>query len=203
MPLFLILFQKNKKKNNSIIAFYFFYSILSDLFLHTLSLKYLNSEFYSYRIFTVIEFLSFSVILNQIITNNRLKKLILYSGVIFFVSLLFDLITNPIENFDSLPTGVESILILLYCILVLYEQITMGKPLFSFPVLFSISLILFFSGTFFLFILSQNNFENEEFSVLYDYIVAISKILMTLLISLGLIANRKVDSKHQRTLQNV
>jgi hypothetical protein len=51
--------------------------------------------------------------------------------------------------------------------------------------------------------MSQNNFENEEFSILYDYIVAISKILMTILISIGLLANRKIQTKHLRTFQNI
>jgi hypothetical protein len=53
--------------------------------------------------------------------------------------------------------------------------------------------------------MSQNNFENEEFSQLYDYIVAISKILMTLIMSIGLLANNqsKVDAKHHRTFQNI
>lgn len=199
----LILFQKNKTIPLSVLAFYFFYSIASDLFIHRLSLKYLNSEFYSYRIFTVIEFLCLATIVYYSLILVRLKKILLFSAILFFLSLVIDILTNSIDNFDSLPTGVESILILFYCILILYEQITTGKPLFSFAVLFSFSMILFFSGTFFLFIMSQNNFENEEFSVLYDYIVAISKILMTLLISLGLLANRKIEAKHHRTLQNI
>lgn len=199
----LILFQKNKSLPVSILAFYFFYSIASDLFIHRLSLKFLNSEFYSYRIFTVVEFLCLATIVYKNLIFTGLKKVLLLSASLFFLSLVIDISTNSIENFDSLPTGVESILILFYCILILYEQISTGKPLFSFAVLFSFSMILFFSGTFFLFIMSQNNFENEEFSVLYDYIVAISKILMTLLISLGLLANRKIAPKHHRTLQNI
>jgi hypothetical protein len=85
----------------------------------------------------------------------------------------------------------------------LYEQISTGKPLYSFPVLFAFSLILFFSGTFFLFIMSQNNFENEEFSTLYDYIVAISKILMTLLMSVGILANRRTETQNNRTFQKI
>jgi hypothetical protein len=51
--------------------------------------------------------------------------------------------------------------------------------------------------------MSQNNFENEEFSTLYDYIVAISKILMTLLMSVGILANRRTETQNNRTFQKI
>jgi hypothetical protein len=51
--------------------------------------------------------------------------------------------------------------------------------------------------------MSQNNFENEEFSTLYDYIVAISKILMTLLMSVGILASRKTETQNNRTFQKI
>lgn len=203
VPLLLILFQRNKSNLGGVLLFYFFYSILSDLFINKLSLKFLESEFYAYRLFTVIEFLCFSFIIYKNLNSNGLKKVLYFSSLFFFLSIIIDLLTNSIENFDSLPAGVESILILFYCILTLYEQISTGKPLYSFPVLFAFSLILFFSGTFFLFIMSQNNFENEEFSTLYDYIVAISKILMTLLMSVGILANRRTETHNNRTFQKI
>lgn len=199
----LVFLLKNNQPWSRILIFYLFYSIFSDLILDQLSIKFFNSELYSFRVFTIVEYISISLITFFISESSRIRRLILFFSLFFILSLIIDLSTNSIENFDSLPTGVESILILFYCILILYEQISTGKPLFSFAVLFSFSMILFFSGTFFLFIMSQNNFENEEFSVLYDYIVAISKILMTLLISLGLLANRKIAPKHHRTLQNI
>lgn len=199
----LVFLLKNNQPWSRILIFYLFYSIFSDLILDQLSIKFFNTELYSFRVFTIVEYISISLITFFISESSRIRRLILFFSLFFILSLIIDLSTNSIENFDSLPTGVESILILFYCILILYEQISTGKPLFSFAVLFSFSMILFFSGTFFLFIMSQNNFENEEFSVLYDYIVAISKILMTLLISLGLLANRKIAPKHHRTLQNI
>jgi len=199
----LVFLLKNSQPWSRILVFYLFYSIFSDLILDQLSVKYFSTELYSFRVFTIIEYVSIAYITFIVSESTRIKKIITFFSIFFILSLVIDLSTNSIDNFDSLPTGVESILILFYCILILYEQITTGKPLFSFAVLFSFSMILFFSGTFFLFIMSQNNFENEEFSVLYDYIVAISKILMTLLISLGLLANRKIETKHHRTLQNI
>ncbi len=197
--------QKEKTFIKAILGFYFFYSIVSDLFIHRLSLKYLNSEFYSFRVFTIIEFISLSAVLFILLHSYVFKRILLVASSLFFAALIVDLLTNSVANFDSIPTGVESILILFYCILLLYESISEGKPLFSFSVFFAVSLIIFFSGTFFLFIMSQNNFENEEFSQLYDYIVAISKILMTLIMSIGLLANTqsKVDAKHHRTFQNI
>ncbi len=201
LPIILVLVKRNKHDWTQVIFFYFLYSIVSDLFLDQISKKFLQTEIVSFRLFTIVEFISFSIIFYKINISISKKRIILQSSSIFFLSIIIDLLTNSIENFDSLPTGVESILILFYCILTLYEQISTGKPLYSFPVLFAFSLILFFAGTFFLFILSQNNYENEEFSNLYDYIVAISKILMTLLMSVGILASRKTETQNNRTFQ--
>jgi hypothetical protein len=199
----LVLLKRNKQDWTPVIFFYFLYSIVSDLFLDQISKKFLQTEIVSFRLFTIVEFISFSIIFYKINFSISKKRIILQSSSLFFLAIIIDLLTNSIENFDSLPTGVESILILFYCILTLYEQISTGKPLYSFPVLFAFSLILFFAGTFFLFILSQNNFENEEFSNLYDYIVAISKILMTLLMSVGILASRKTETQNNRTFQKI
>jgi hypothetical protein len=199
----LVLIKREKQKWSTIVLLYFLYSVVSDLFLDQISKKFFQTEIVSFRIFTIVEFISFSIIFYKINYSIRTKRTILLSSSLFFLSIIIDLLTNSIENFDSLPTGVESILILFYCILTLYEQISTGKPLYSFPVLFAFSLILFFSGTFFLFIMSQNNFENEEFSTLYDYIVAISKILMTLLMSVGILANRRTETHNNRTFQKI
>jgi hypothetical protein len=199
----LVLLKRNKQDWTPVIFFYFLYSIVSDLFLDQISKKFLQTEIVSFRLFTIVEFISFSIIFYKINFSISKKRIILQSSSLFFLAIIIDLLTNSIENFDSLPTGVESILILFYCILTLYEQISTGKPLYSFPVLFAFSLILFFAGTFFLFILSQNNFENEEFSTLYDYIVAISKILMTLLMSVGILANRRTETQNNRTFQKI
>ena len=199
----LVLFKRKKQNWSTIILLYFIYCLLSDLFLDQISKKFFQTEIVSFRIFTVVELICFSIIFYKINYSVRTKRTILLGSSLFFLSIIIDLLTNSIENFDSLPTGVESILILFYCILTLYEQISTGKPLYSFPVLFAFSLILFFSGTFFLFIMSQNNFENEEFSTLYDYIVAISKILMTLLMSVGILANRRTETQNNRTFQKI
>lgn len=199
----LVLLKRNKQDWTPVIFFYFLYSIVSDLFLDQISKKFLQTEIVSFRLFTIVEFISFLIIFYKINFSISKKRIILQSSSLFFLSIIIDLLTNSIENFDSLPTGVESILILFYCILTLYEQISTGKPLYSFPVLFAFSLILFFAGTFFLFIMSQNNFENEEFSNLYDYIVAISKILMTLLMSVGILASRKTETQNNRTFQKI
>ncbi|MEY2834872.1 MAG: hypothetical protein RLZZ557_534 [Bacteroidota bacterium] len=188
-----------------ILFFYLFYLIISDLIIDQIFIKFFNSELYSFRVFTIIEFISLSAVLFILLQTHTFKRILLVASSLFFAALIVDLLTNSVANFDSIPTGVESILILFYCILLLYESLSEGKPLFSFSVFFAVSLIIFFSGTFFLFIMSQNNFENEEFSQLYDYIVAISKILMTLIMSIGLFANNqsKVDAKHHRTFQNI
>jgi hypothetical protein len=60
---------------------------------------------------------------------------------------------------------------------------------------------LFFSGTFFLFILSQNNFNDSSFILTYGYIVATFNIIKNLFISLGILSETKKNTSTSHNLQ--
>ena len=57
------------------------------------------------------------------LNSDNFKLYIKISSIVFGAFVLFDLITGTLNEFDSIPTGVESILILSSSLLVLYERI--------------------------------------------------------------------------------
>jgi hypothetical protein len=65
----------------------------------------------------------------------------------------------------------------------------------------TIGFILFFSGTFFLFILSQNNFKDSSFILTYGYIVAIFNIIKNLFITIGIISESNNSKRTSHKLQ--
>ena len=117
--------------------------------------------------------------------RNRFKVNI---APVFALFLLFDVFTNPLNEFDSIPTGIESLLILITSLILLYEKILKSNNYFTAFVWIAIGLIFFFAGTFFLFIMSQNNYSNTDFNDTYGYIVAIFKILMYSFFFVGIIS---------------
>ena len=199
----LALFFSIKKKTNGLwlLAIYLFYSILTDLVLNKLSLKYFQSEIYSYRLFTIIEFFLLSIYLFKELISSNYRTFIKISSIIFSLFVVFDIATGTLNEFDSIPTGVESILILSSSVLLLYERIIKNEDYNVSSIWISIGLVLFFSGTFFLFILSESNFNNSGFSKTYSYILASFKIISYCLFSVGMIFENKLPFKPYIQLQ--
>ena len=191
MPLTLFFFSKKKQNGLWLIAFYLFYSMLTDLVLNKLSLKFFNSEIYSYRLFTIVEFTVLSFYLLKELVSDKFRLFIKISSLVFGAFVLFDLMTGTLNEFDSIPTGVESILILCSSLLVLYERIIKNEEYNVSSIWISVGIVLFFSGTFFLFILSESNFNDSAFSETYSYILASFKIISYILFSIGILLENK------------
>ncbi len=184
--------KKEKSSYLRILSIYLIYCILSDLIFSKLSIKYFNTEIYAYRAFTIVEYFSLSFILRKFLLKKAYIKATVIFDYLFLVILLIDFYTNSFQNFDSMPTGIESVLILIISILVLLEKINNTELNFDISTSLPIGLILYFSGTFFLFILSQRNFSDNNFSETYAYLVAIFNILKNSLIFIGLISPNQI-----------
>jgi hypothetical protein len=197
----LIYLYKSKQRFFSLIAFYSFYCIFSDLVLSKLSLKYLESELYSFRLFTIVEYSIITFFIFQLIESDLFKKLIKTGSIIFIIVSILDIYTSSFTSFDSLPSGLESILILSYCLFFVYEKMTSTDFSFNGTIWITIGFILFFSGTFFLFILSQNNFKDSSFILTYGYIVAIFNIIKNLFITIGIISESNNSKRTSHKLQ--
>lgn len=176
-------------KNNSIllICTYSFYSFFSDIFLSRFFQLHLGSEILSYRLFTVVEFLIFICFIYINATNRKIKKFALFSVLAFFTSLIIDLGKYNIYDFDSLPTGVESILIITLTIVCVREKLTNEKILTQIDIWVHFANLIYFSGLFFLFILSQKNIHNSEFANIFAIATAVFNIIKNLIYSAGII----------------
>ena len=197
----MIYFIKSKQRFFGLIAFYSFYCIFSDLVLSKLSLKYLESELYSFRLFTIVEYSIITFFILQLIESILFKRLIKIGSVIFIAISILDIYTSSFTSFDSLPSGIESILVLSYCLFFVYEKMTSSDFSFNGTIWITIGFILFFSGTFFLFILSQNNFKDSSFILTYGYIVAIFNIIKNLFITIGVVSESNNSKRTSHKLQ--
>ena len=205
IPVSLIFILKRFEISSKIICFYLVYCIFSDLVLSKLSIKYFSTEISSYRLFTIVEFLLLSLFIYFSINNPKFKKIILGSFALFFVTLIIDSFTSTLSQFDSIPSGLESILILNSSLLLLYEKV-INAPVsnkITSCVIITLGLIIFFSGTFFLFILSQNNFNDIDFLNSYGYLVAFFNIIKNGFIMLGIINTNTIMIKSNKNLQNI
>jgi hypothetical protein len=180
---------------------YIFYSIISDLIFSKLSIKYLESEIYSFRLYTIVEYTLLTLAIKEHIKSQMILKFIYTFSFLFYCLAFFDSILGKISQFDSLPAGFESILLLVYSLFFIYEKVINNTLNFNGFTWVVIGLIIAFSGTFFLFILTQKNFENQVFIITYGYIVAIFNIIKFTFLSIGIYTeNKKMISINHNSL---
>ena len=112
------------------------------------------------------------------------KQIILICITLFVSYSLLDLFLSKAETFDSIPTVLESLMIISFSIFYLYEKMTNPDSLFLYnsPHFWIVSaLLLYFSGSFFAFIYAQNYSNSPEvaktFRTITKYLTFIQNIL--------------------------
>jgi hypothetical protein len=130
---------------------------------------------------------------------------------IAFTSLFaFTLFTENIliqnQNFDSISTGVSALLILIFSLIYLFSKVNYNSNPENFkidgPFLVVSSIIIYFSGTFFIYILSKNNYFDENFRSLYSLINALVLITRNLIILTAFITELKPYFKKNTLTHN-
>lgn len=203
IPLICVFFTKEKSRLVRIIGYYSLYCLFSDLVLTWASISFFSSETPAFRIFTLLEYFFLTYLLVSEIENNRTFKIIKYISVIFVIVFILDWATSSFHNFDSIPTGLESLIILSTSIYLVYEKTLKTDTLVITPSTWvSFGFIIYFAGTFFLFILSQNNLNDENFYDTYGVIVSIFNTIKNLFLSLGVFRISKTTHVTSKYLSN-
>ena len=86
--------------------------------------------------------------------------------MLFLTYSILDFFSASEESFDSVPTAISAILIIGFCIIYLFEKLKNPDTLFLYRTpdfWIVVGLIIYFSGTFFVYIFSRNYFNNPEF----------------------------------------
>lgn len=199
----LFILNKNKAKELYPIAFYTVYGLLQILLIYSLIKHLTGKEFLSYRIFTIVEGLSFGYYLTLIIQNSSAKKILISLGVIFLAFALFDLKNSKADTFDSIPTVIECLILLSFSIFYLYEQIKDPNNLFLYNTpnfWIVVGIILFFSGTFFLFIYGQSSSKLPDWDKTFRLINGVCSLLEYILFLIAFIIAKKTINNPKSNL---
>jgi hypothetical protein len=185
---FILLFLINHKAKTSLflIGAYCFISLLLNFLGSYVSHEFL---FYAYASFTYIEYSIFSAIFLIHIQNAKFKKIILFISIIFFFFLLLYYSNqNNFLNIDSVPIGVETILILVYAFYYLYEQMNDLENSFiynKYHFWIVIGIMLYLAGSFFIYVFA-NQVDNETLRNFW-YLTNVFYVLKNILFGIALI----------------
>lgn len=148
-----------------VILFYTIYSFSNDILLSWLqgtNDKMILRALFS--LFTLVEYSTFTYFIFKTIKNPLYKKIILFISLLFFgVSIVIFIHNN--QTFDTIPATVEAILIIIFCLYFLFEQIRSPQQYFiysSSQFWVILGFLIYMSGTLFLFTVA-NELSDEEF----------------------------------------
>jgi len=156
--------------------------------------------FYS---FTIIEYSFFCLFIYLVVPKGLLKNLIpvLWFGFIAFefIDLVF---INKGKGFDSIATGIEYIIIIFLCVCYLFVQLRKANNLliystFDFWVI--ITFLIYFSGTFFLYIMAEGLRHSLIFRQQYTIINASFNILKNILLCVAMTMKLNNEATSQKS----
>ena len=192
LPLvFFLLFKRNSKQESlRVIFLYILYCAINEgMSFYLQNIRSPNFRYLLYT-FTIIEYSFFCYFIYHIINTPKIKKTIIFIWVGFLLFSLFDLFyINEGHGFDSFTSGIESIIILLLCVYYLFSQIIGSNNLLiysTFDFWVVIGFLIYFSGTFFLYLMTDKMMKSLDFRQLYFIINISFNILKNLLLSIAM-----------------
>ena len=195
--LFLLFWNKlRQEKNGILIAAYslsFFFLVLFEESLTTNSSRRLY-----YQSFTFFEYLFFTGIFWFAIKNLRARKAILILSLLFSAFQIIYFFTAKYKRIDSIPIGIESILILIYIFYFFFEEIKdpKGKHLWeNYCFWFASGILIYLSGSFFINILANVMEKNEMDS--YWFLTYIADIIKNIFLAVGVLVAKQSPNREK------
>ena len=152
--------------------------------------------------FTIIEYSFFCYFIYLIIQESLVRKTVPFLWISFIAFELIDLIfINKGVRFDSFTSGIESLIILFLCISYIFIQLHGSNDLFvysTFNFWVVITFLIYFSGTFFLYILAESMGGNIAFQRQYFIINIAFNILKNILLCIAMTMKLNDTVKEQK-----
>ena len=170
-----------------VIFFYSIYSFLNDILIQ-FNIAGSENKYTLYSLYTIVEYSCMAYLFYKLITNITVKWILLSCSVLFLIFAFYGLFRAKARTFDSISVSIEAILLLAFCVYYLFERVKNSNSLFiytTYQFWITVALMIYFAGTFFLFIYAQNYFDNANFFNTYSLINATFYILKNILFSVA------------------
>jgi len=160
--------------------------------------QHLNNLF-TFHLHTYIEFAAYSIILSRLIRSKVVKQIItaLIPAFILF-SLVNSLFLEDITGFNSIQRHIEATLIIGYCLVYVielrqYNDFSLSENPY---LIFAMALLLYFSGSLFLFIFSRSMFATGDDSdwVIHGYLNIFLNLIFAIVMGRSIVFPRKTNN---------
>ncbi len=146
-----------RNKSNSIVPKVIaFYGIICFCFLFFYSDIPKESRKYFKTAYTFFEYAVFTVIFWVNIKSLKTRQIIIFISALFFAFQVFYLISGKVKGLDSIPIGIETIIVLFYIIYFFYQfskKLSTEYIYNHYGFWISVGILIYLGGSFFFFIL--------------------------------------------------
>ncbi len=197
--LFVVFLKRNKHGGIWVILLSVLLSAMADL-TYTFHRSGINA-LYFHACFTIIEYSLFSLFLYLSFTKKVFKIILITASLAFYVVAISNFLIKGNQDFDSMSASAEAVLIIVYSIFYLYEQVNDPSVLLVYNAKkfwIVLAFLIYFSSTLFLFIYATAMTNQEHKS--YWNINNFFDELKNLLFSVGFIM--KSDKKNRYTVES-
>jgi hypothetical protein len=189
--------SKHKDKGLWVLFFFNFYSFFSNLLIINHWNVPLGLDIYFlYRLFTILGYSLVALFFYKNISSRLTRRLIIITYIVLLLYAAYDYIISPRKSFDSIPSSIEAIFIIICSIFYLFEQIKKPSVLFIYTLdkfWIVASLLIYYTGTFFLFISAEAYFVDPAFAKNYYLINNSFLLLKNIVFSIGLLIKDRSD----------
>ena len=154
--------------------------------------KLTGNNIWGFRQFTILEYSLLTLFVLSLTKTRIFRKLILGLSVSFYAICFFDGLKSGSSSFDSIPSGYSAILLIIFSLFTFYELVKAIDQTFIYEkpkFWFTTAYIMYFAGTFFIFISAQNNFQNPEYFSVFQSLNDFFTIIRNILLSIGFVIN--------------
>lgn len=157
-----------------------------------------------YFAYTFLEYLAFTYLLYIKIQSTIFRRIIYVLSIFFIAFQFFHYFTIRLDVIDSLPIGVETILLFTYIIFYFYEQFKLPNPDYVYrneTFWISFAIMIYLGGSFFFNILA--NYINPRLVLKYWFLTWWGDIIKNAIFLYAIYAIRKTDKKHPNQKKSI
>jgi hypothetical protein len=145
---------------------------------------------YLFLLFTIVEYTFFCYFIFLILSKGIIKKMVpfLWIGFLLFAFIDYAFFSKT-HDFDSIASAIESIIVLMLCMYYLFSLVKGSNNLLiysTFNFWTIISFLIYFSGTFFLYLMTEKMMDSPSFQQLYFVINMSFNILKNILLCVAM-----------------
>ncbi len=200
---FYLILAKSVNTKDKGIFFYYLFSVFI-LIILGFSFRYIfkSTEIYFIliRIYNLVEYCFLAYYFSLFVHNKAVKNFLLLSPLLFGSFCIYNFITATKAEIPFLPVTIEYLTLLAFIIFFLFEEMqrTNNEPIYQKAVFWiSVAFILNFSGNFFLFLYSKNNFNDlvfqKNYTIIYSTVTVVKNIILC--VSAHIYSKQKMTTK--------